>query len=90
MSDLSAFGWALRKVLNEAIPTVPQEGQREKWKALKPHVKTANVQRWAQCSQGSTWESGGEVGDGSEKRVMECESCREHDKQGRGWERQWQ
>jgi hypothetical protein len=38
--------------------------------------------------QESIWESGGEVGDGAEKRVMECEMCVGNDKEGRGWERQ--
>jgi hypothetical protein len=33
------------------------------------------------------WE---EVGDGAGKRVMEGEMCTENDKEGRGWERQWQ
>jgi hypothetical protein len=28
--------------------------------------------------------------DGAGKRVMECEMCTENDKEGRGWERQWQ
>jgi hypothetical protein len=82
--------WALWKVENEAIPTIPQEGQTETWKALKPRVKAANVPKWAQRSQESIWESGGKVGDGARKRVMQCEVCTEIDKEGRGWERQWQ
>jgi hypothetical protein len=45
---------------------------------------------WAHCSQESIQESGGEVGDGAEKQMMECEMYTEHDKEGRGWERQWQ
>jgi hypothetical protein len=46
--------------------------------------------------EGGTMQSGkhmgvwGEVGDGTGKRVMECEMCTEHDKEGRGWEIQWQ
>jgi hypothetical protein len=36
------------------------------------------------------WESGGEVRDGAGKLVMECEMCTENDKEGRGWDRQWQ
>jgi hypothetical protein len=32
-----------------------------------PCVKTANVPKWAQRSQESLWESGGEVGDEAEK-----------------------
>jgi hypothetical protein len=37
------------------------------------------VPKWAQRSQKSIWESGGEVGDGAGKRVMECEMCTEND-----------
>jgi hypothetical protein len=77
---------ALRKIQNEAIPTIPPEGQTEKWKALKPCVKAANVPKRAQHSQESIWESGGEVGDGAGKRVMTCEMCTEIGKEGRGWE----
>jgi hypothetical protein len=62
--------WAFRKVENEAIPTIPQEGQTEMWKALKPRVKAANVPKWAQRSQESIWESGGKVGDVAGKRMM--------------------
>jgi hypothetical protein len=51
--------WALWKVLNKAIPTVPPQGQRDEWKALKLSVKAANVPKWAQHSQESIWESGG-------------------------------
>jgi hypothetical protein len=69
--------WALRKVQHEAIPTVPSEGQADKCKALKPRNKAANVPKWAQRSQESICESGGEVGDGAGKRVMECEMCTE-------------
>jgi hypothetical protein len=84
--------WALWKKQNEEFPTVPPAGQTDKWKVLKPHVKAANVLKWAQRSQESIWESGGEVRDGAGKRtrVMECEMCTENDKEGRGWERQWQ
>jgi hypothetical protein len=32
---------------------------------------------------------GREVGDGAEKQGMEREMCTEHDKEGRGWERQY-
>jgi hypothetical protein len=60
------------------------------WKALKPRVKAANVPKWAPGSQESIWESGGEVRDGAGKRVMECKMFTENDKEGRGWERQWQ
>jgi hypothetical protein len=35
--------WALWKVQNKAILTVPPEGQTGKWKALNPGVKAANV-----------------------------------------------
>jgi hypothetical protein len=38
-------------------------GQTDKWKALKPRVKAANVPNWAQGSLESMWESGGEVRD---------------------------
>jgi hypothetical protein len=69
---------------------VPPEELREKWKALKPRVKAANVPKWAQRSQESIWESGEEVGDGAGKQEMEGEMCTENDKEGRGWERQWQ
>jgi hypothetical protein len=27
---------------------------------------------------------------GAGKQVMECEMCTENDKEGRGWEKQWQ
>jgi hypothetical protein len=51
---------------------VPPAGQLDKCKALKPRVKAANVPKWAQRSQESILESGGEVRDGAGKRVMEC------------------
>jgi hypothetical protein len=57
---------------------------------LKARVKAENMPKWAQPSQESIWESGWEVRDGAGKRVMECEMCTENDKEGRGWERQWQ
>jgi hypothetical protein len=82
--------WALWKQQNEAFPMVPPSGQTDKWKVLKPRVKAENVPKWAQHSQESIGESGWEVRDGAEKRVMECEMCTENDKEGRGWERQWQ
>jgi hypothetical protein len=81
---------ALWKEQNEAFPMVPLARQTNKWKALKPRAKAANVPNWAQRSQESRWESGGEVRDGAGKQVMECEMCTENDKEGRGWERQWQ
>jgi hypothetical protein len=59
-------------------------------KALKPRVKAVNVPKWAQRSQASKLESGGEVRDGAGKRVMGCEMCTDLDMEGRGWERQWQ
>jgi hypothetical protein len=64
-------------VQNKEIPTVPPEGQTDKCKALKPRVKAANVPKWAQHSQESMWESGGKVGDGAGKGVMECKICTE-------------
>jgi hypothetical protein len=76
--------WALWKVQNEAIPTIPRQGQTEKWKALKPRFKAENVPKWAQISQESIWESGRRVADGAGDRVMECEMCTEHDKEGKG------
>jgi hypothetical protein len=82
--------WALWKEQNEAFPTVPPAWQTDKWKVLKPRVKAENVPKWAQRSQESICESGWEVRDGAGKRVMECEMCTENDKEGRGWERQWQ
>jgi hypothetical protein len=82
--------WALWKEQSEAFPTVPPTGQMDKWKALKPRVKAVNVPKWAQRSQESIWESGWEVRDGAGKRVMECQTCTENGKEGRGWERQWQ
>jgi hypothetical protein len=68
---------------------MPPDGQTDKWKALKHRVKAANVPKWAQSSQESIWESGGEVRHGVGKQVMECEMCTEND-EGSGWERQWQ
>jgi hypothetical protein len=50
--------WALWNVQNEAFPTVPPEGQTDKWKAVQPRVEAANMPKWAQRSQGSTWKSG--------------------------------
>jgi hypothetical protein len=82
--------WALGKEQNEAFPTVSPAGQTDKWKALKPRVKAVNVPKWAQRNQESIQESGGEVRNGAGKRVMECETCTKNDKEGRGWERQWQ
>jgi hypothetical protein len=60
--------WALRnvRIQNEAIPTVPPEGQTEEWKALKPCVKAANVKKWhnsvrtACRNLGGKWEMGQE------------------------------
>jgi hypothetical protein len=66
------------------FPAVPPAGQTDKWKALKPHVKAVNVPKWAQRSQESIWESGGEVRDGAGKRVMECEMCTEKRQGGKG------
>jgi hypothetical protein len=77
------WSWAHWKEQNEAFPRVPPSGQRSKWKALKPRFK-------AQRSQESIWESGWEVRNGAGNRVMECEKCTENDKDGSGWERQWQ
>jgi hypothetical protein len=82
--------WALWKEQNEGFPTVPPSEKTDKWKALKPRVKAVNVPKWVQPSQENIWESGWEVRDGAGKRVMECEMCTENDKEGRGWERQWQ
>jgi hypothetical protein len=58
---------------------VPSAGQTDKWKALKPRFKAVNVPTWAQLSQESIWESGGEGGDRVGKRDMEFEMCTEHD-----------
>jgi hypothetical protein len=44
------------------------------------------IDQWRVMIRGS----GGEVRDGAGKRVMECEMCTEKNKEGRGWERQWQ
>jgi hypothetical protein len=62
---------------------MPPAGQPDKCKALKPRVKAVNVPKWAQRSQESILESGGEVRDGAGKREMECEMCTENDKEGR-------
>jgi hypothetical protein len=87
MSDWSARGvW---KIQNKVIRTVPPEGQTDKWKALKPHVKAANVPKWAQRSQEGIWEFGGEMGDGAGNRVMKCEIWTENE-EGSGCERQSQ
>jgi hypothetical protein len=40
------------------------------------------VPKWVKGSQENIWESGGEVGDGAGKRVMECEMCTENDRRG--------
>jgi hypothetical protein len=72
------------KIQNGAIPTEPLGGPTKKWEALKRRVKAANVPKRAQRSQESIWESGGGVGDGAGKRVMECEMCTENDKEGLG------
>jgi hypothetical protein len=66
------------------FPAVPPAVQTDKWKALKPHVKAVNVPKWAQRSQESICESGGEVRDGAGKRVMECEMCTEKRQGGKG------
>jgi hypothetical protein len=66
------------------LPTVPPAGQTAEWKVLKPHGKAVNVPKWAQRSQESILESGGEVRDGAGKRVMECEMCTENDMEGLG------
>jgi hypothetical protein len=83
--------WALWKEQNEASnctrmrrSTVPPAKQTDKWKVLKPRVKAGNVPKWAQRSPESIWKSGWEVKDGAGKRVMECETCTENDKEGRG------
>jgi hypothetical protein len=51
---------ALRKVQDEAIPTVPPERQTEGWKALKLGGKAAYIPKWAKRSQESIWEMGKE------------------------------
>jgi hypothetical protein len=48
-----------------------------------PRVKAANVTKWAPRSQESILESGGEVGHGAGKQVMNCEKCTENDKEER-------
>jgi hypothetical protein len=82
--------WALWKVQNEAIPTVPPGGQTQEWKALKLSVKAANVPQWPQSSQENIWLLGDAMGDGAEKQAMKCEMCTESDKEGSGLERQSQ
>jgi hypothetical protein len=52
--------WALWKLQNVAIPTVPAE-QTEMWKALIHRFKAANVPKWAKRRQESIWESEGGV-----------------------------
>jgi hypothetical protein len=75
MSDWSVLelqNFGLFGVPNEAIPTVPPEGQAEEWKALKLIIKAANVPKWAQRSQESIWEFG-KNGNGAGKGVMQIE-----------------
>jgi hypothetical protein len=56
----------LLEVQNEAIPTVPPEGQTEEWKALKPLSRQQmcqnghNAVRKAYGSLGGKWEMGQE------------------------------
>jgi hypothetical protein len=61
------YFWALLKVQNEAIPRVPPKRQTEEWKALKRSAKAASAPKCARCSLESTWNSGGEMGDGAGK-----------------------
>jgi hypothetical protein len=42
--------WDLWKLQNKAFLMVPPDGQTDKWMALKPRVKAANVPKWAQRS----------------------------------------
>jgi hypothetical protein len=49
----------------------------EEWKALKISIKSANVPKWAQRSQASTWGLVGGKGDGVGKRVMKCDEAHE-------------
>jgi hypothetical protein len=79
--DWSAFGLC-GKYRMLAIPTVPPEGQTEKWKALKPRVKAENVPIWAQRSQESIWEFGGKVGDGAGKRVTNVRCAQKTTRRG--------
>jgi hypothetical protein len=66
-----------------------QQGKRTSGRRSN-RVKAENVPKWARPSLENIWESGWEVRDGAGKRAMECEMCTENDKEGRGWERQWQ
>jgi hypothetical protein len=84
------YSWGTELILLPVLSMSLYTEQTDKWKALKPRVKAVNVPKWAQRSQESIWEYGGEVRDGAGKRVMECEMCTEKNKEGRGWKRQWQ
>jgi hypothetical protein len=84
MSDWSVLelqNFGLFGVPNEAIPTVPPEGQTEEWKALI--IKAANVPKWAQHSRESIWELG-KNGNGAGKGVMQSEMYIENDNERSG------
>jgi hypothetical protein len=78
--------WAQKKVQNEVVPTVTPIGQNEEWKPLKLSTK----QIWQRNKESITWELVCTMGDGAGKRVMKCEMCTQHDKEGSGGERQSQ
>jgi hypothetical protein len=46
--------------------------------------QSSKCPKWAQRRQVSIWESGGEVGDGAGKQMIECEMGTKNDKEGRG------
>jgi hypothetical protein len=59
--------WALLKVQNEAIPTVPPKGQTEEWKALKRSAKAASGTNMDTMQSGKHMGFRGGNGDGAGK-----------------------
>jgi hypothetical protein len=67
-----------------------QQGKRTSGKRSNPVSKQQMCHSGHDAVRKAIWESGGAVRDGAGMRVMECATCTENDKEGRGWERQWQ
>jgi hypothetical protein len=62
----------------------------EQVEGTQTRVKAANVSKGHTAVRKASVGIWGEVRDGAGKRVMECEMCTENNKEGSGWERQWQ
>jgi hypothetical protein len=72
--------WTLGKV--RRFQRYLQKGKQRSARHSNPLSRQQMCRKWAQRSQESKWEFGGEVGDGAENRVMKCEICTEMTRRG--------